>query len=107
MDKMPTNKQISEQFYRTNQSWNYESTARTPSGKVLRVEIRRNSYDDQSYVHGLVFDTIHNKWNIIVSRPIATAACVAASYVREVEKIAPFWLDAASVIAEMQEIVQR
>ena len=97
--------QISEQFYLANQSWNYELTSRSPSGHKLRVEIRRNSYDDQSYVHGLVFDTIHNKWNVIVSRPIGTASCKSASYVRTTEDITMFRHDAASVMAEMKEIV--
>lgn len=79
--------QISEQFYQANQSWNYELTSRIPSGHKLRVEIRRNAYDEQSYVHGLVFDTIHNKWNVIVTRPIGSACCASADYVRNNQEI--------------------
>jgi hypothetical protein len=95
---------ISQQFYNSEQSWHFERIVK--HGKLrMRVDIRRNAYDFQSWVRGYIFDPVHMKWNLLVDRPIEGAKCEQASYVRKVESIAPFQADAESVLKELNELV--
>lgn len=75
-----TTKTISERFYNQSQSWFYERIADSGSHR-FRVFIRRNAYDEQSFVRGYVFCSTALQWNLIVDRPIMGAACEASSYV--------------------------
>jgi hypothetical protein len=95
---------ISTQFYNLDQSWHYEIIVRV-GGVKLRVLIRRNAYDDQSYVRGYAFSEL--KWNLLVDRPIQTAKCEPVSYVQSKDQFDPnlFVLDGESVLKELQEIV--
>jgi len=95
---------ISEQFYLSDQSWHYCRVVSQGPHK-LQVVIKRNSYDSQSYIYGNAFDPVHLSWNRLVTRPIETAACRGATYVRANESIIPFQKDAYSVLNEMLEIL--
>ena len=99
---------ITERFYNEHQSWIYEKVVKKGSLK-LRVLIRRNSYDDQSYLRGYAFDAIHLQWNLLVDRPMKkeSAKCYEVSYVQPREKanLKSFQDDAMAVIGEMLQIV--
>lgn len=70
---------ISERFYNQSQSWFYERIVDSGSYR-FRVFIRRNAYDEQSFVRGYVFCSNTMQWNLIVDRPIIGAACEVSSY---------------------------
>ena len=97
-------KQISERFYNSGQrqSWHYERIVDNGDLK-LRVFIKRNAYDSQSYVRGYVLDG--KKWNCIVDRPIEGAACYNVSYLQKVVDNHLFNVDADSVLRELVEIL--
>lgn len=66
-----------------NQSWNYDEIVEVPSTTLgnpdkLRVEIRRNSYDDQSFAR-VSFWTPAG-WSTVAALPIADCRCAAVSY---------------------------
>ena len=91
---------IAERFYQADQSWYYEwvLNART---RRYKIEIRRNTYDEQSYLRGYCYDQDTTKWNMLVARPICGAACdKPRMFVKEL-----FVQDAQSVLAELQQIV--
>ncbi len=73
----------------------------------LRVLIRRNAYNVQSYVRGYALGSKESKWNLLVDRPIKGAACEGASYVENEEKadINSFKQDAKHVIDELIDIL--
>jgi hypothetical protein len=104
-------KTISERFYNLNQSWYYERIVEI-KGVKLKVHIRRNAYDNQSHLNGLVFDPAAMKWNKIVHRPIEGAKCESASYVQDLKHHTPslqvdkslFIADADSIIEELKAI---
>jgi hypothetical protein len=98
-------KQISEQFYNLSQSWCYERIIAIDGAK-LKVEIRRNAYDDQSYMRGYVLDSSVVKWNLVVNRPIKGSNCEPASYVQDRNKVdkSLFVADADSIIEELKVI---
>lgn len=70
----------------------------------FRVQIRRNAYNDQSWVRGSIMDPVHLKWNVVVERPIETAWCKDANYV-STAKVEPFRQDALSVTNELKKLV--
>lgn len=95
---------ISQRFFNADQSWHFERIVK--HGKLkMRVDIRRNAYDFQSWVRGYILDPVHMKWNLLVDRPIEGAKCEQANYVRTVESVAPFEADAASVLKELTDLV--
>jgi hypothetical protein len=97
-------KKISQQFYNAHQSWYFERIVK--HGKLkMRVDIRRNAYDFQSWVRGHIFDPVHMRWNLLVDRPIEGAKCAGANYVSTFEDIKPFEADAESVLKELNELV--
>ena len=99
-------REISERFYKSSQSWVYERIIAAQAIR-LRVLIRRNAYDIQSYVRGYALDSKESKWNLLVDRPIKGAACEEASYVDSEEKadINRFKQDAKHVIDELIDIL--
>ena len=58
---------ISERIWNGSQSWNYERIEKRP-GITYKISIRRNAYDDQSYLSGYLFDG--QKWHLIVAAPM-------------------------------------
>lgn len=59
---MATTKTISESVYNTDQSWYYAATLKRDTAK-LRIEIRKNAYEFQSY--GTIDLWDGTKWNRI------------------------------------------
>ncbi len=97
----------SERFYNSDQSWHYDATYAWKMNK-LRVYIRRNSANFQSYIHGYVLDPVRLKWNLVVVRPIEGSESAAANYVlpeKEQEYLELFRKDAAAVVKELEGLV--
>jgi hypothetical protein len=96
--------QISERFYNQHQSWFYDWTGALPSG-TFRVSIRRNAYDEQSWIKGYCFNKTLTCWQLLVEIPIHDAKCSVASYARTAE-IEHFQEDAKRAIEEMRQILE-
>jgi hypothetical protein len=94
---------ISQQLYNLDQSWNYEKVVAVHDRLKLRVEIRRNAYDNQSYVRGHAFDPVHLRWNLLVDKPISTAACKEENYVKKANP-SVFEQDAKQVLKELIDL---
>lgn len=93
---------ISERFYNQSHSWNYERTVKIGSRKV-RVQIRRNAYDQQSYARTHVW--AGDAWNLVCSRPISECKCSTVSYVNDGATDRLFKKDADSIIEETVEVL--
>lgn len=75
---------ISTKFFNQGQSWNYERIVKcavrgTPAS--LKVVIRRNAYDEQSYGRTYLWDG--HKWENVVDYPIGFLKCKSVSYVAQ------------------------
>ena len=95
---------ISERFYNEHQSWNYERIVKYGSLK-LRVAIRSNAYNEQSYLRGFAFDPVHLQWNQLVNAPMVKSW--KTSYVDDEHKanIERFRVDAMKIFGEMLQII--
>lgn len=103
--KSPPDKIVSENFYRSDQSWHYDLVVITYKGNRFKVAIRRNAYDEQSYLRGYCFNRESTSWQLLVDHPIYGAACEKVSYVHEKAPKEPFVQDAKSVLNELKLIV--
>ena len=99
---MMKRKQISEKLYNANQSWCYDSIVKIDEHK-LRVSIRRNAYDSQSYCKISRWDG--TKWHFITSKPIEQCKCSDASYVVKKVNIKLFQMDAEELIKEATQVI--
>ena len=76
-------KLISQRCYYQDQSWYFERTVSLREGTTksikLKVSIRRNAYDNQSYARVYMWDG--TKWNQVVNSPITECVCKIISYV--------------------------
>lgn len=92
---------ISERFYQQSQSWIYDRIVSwdnlSESKARIRVEIRRNAYDDQSYIHGFVYSLTSMQWNLLVTKPIQQALCRDVSYTNSNPNKTLFVCDAEAV----------
>lgn len=91
---------ISRSCWNANQSWNLDRIVkvlgpiRTGSGpaRKLRVEIRRNSYDDQS--HARVSVWTEGGWAVVAQKPIGECRSSAVHYTtRELTDTQEFLFD--------------
>lgn len=73
-------KTIEERFFQGSQDWSYEAFYDV-DGTKLRIKIRRNAYDEQSYAHCEVLDRQERKWNMLVTIHISQMKCRPVSYV--------------------------
>jgi len=94
---MALKKTISERCWCANQSWNYEHLF-TVEGNSLRVSIRRNAYDAQSYARVARFDG--SKWQPVASRSIGECSCRGISYVSTDVECQSFLADATTLEEE-------
>jgi hypothetical protein len=58
---------MSSRTWKGSQSWNYEATWAL-GGRVLKVEVKRDTYNDQSYERVSLFDG--DRWNEMYGWPI-------------------------------------
>jgi hypothetical protein len=93
---------IAEQCFEQNQSWMYIYVGEV-DGVRLRVEIRRNAYDAQSYAK---IDKWNGEiWNFVHSMPITSCYCKRISYVMENVTKEDFQADAMTLISVALDIV--
>ena len=81
-----TKKIISQSFYQQGQSWQMVGIYEQQNGLRLRVHIKRNAYDEQSFAKLEVFSQTEKKWNLVHSKPIQQCACRETSYVLSPEE---------------------
>lgn len=96
---------ISKRVWNTDQSWYYERVFCTERRNKLRVYIRRNAYDSQSYAKGYVYDESSHEWKQIVSIPITQCQCKKVNYVLPASA-ADFAADDKVITDELLQIVE-
>lgn len=94
---------ITESCYKEHQSWWYRKVVIIDSHK-LRVNIRRNAYDEQSYANVERWDG--TKWQVIHDLPITDCACKTVSYVMENITASSFAIDADNLISIAMNILK-
>lgn len=92
---------VNERIWNEKQSWYYESTL-TISGRKIKIEIRRNAYDFQSWAIALLFDG--NKWNQIAHIPHPQMKCMHVSYVGNAS-VEDFREDTDALIKEVTMLI--
>jgi hypothetical protein len=97
---------ISERCWKANQSWYYEKViafaSNTRSFK-LKVDIRRNAYDDQS--HARVYQWDGTKWQLVVKYPIRDCVCQHLDYTMMNVTADSFSTDTLYLLKEALQIV--
>lgn len=93
---------ISEKFFNQNQSWNFERIIKADSHK-LKVTIRRNAYDNQSYAN--VERWSGTRWEFVYNEPIELCLCKSESYVNENPFKNKFVKDAERLIEISMKII--
>lgn len=89
-----------------NQSWHYQSLWKYGSER-LRIDIRRNAYDDQSYARVDIWSRTDNRWNEIASRPFPMMRCLGLSYAqRTPARAADFDGDRIALLSEARIILE-
>jgi hypothetical protein len=99
----PDDTRIDERLWHAEQSWNYRAIHRVPrAGErhlMVRVDIRRNAYDGQSYLRAEVFGDTDLKWNVVDSLPMDKGrACYKVVYVHDTADIKLFRKDEAELL---------
>lgn len=95
-------KLISERIWNADQSWYFERTVQVGVVK-LKVKIRRNAYNDQSYAR--VERWNGEEWKIVVTAPITECQCQSLSYVTRGVNLADFEKDYTRLLTEAVKIV--
>ncbi|MBT6051394.1 MAG: hypothetical protein HOG49_31725 [Candidatus Scalindua sp.] len=72
--------EIDTRFYNKDQSWYFIRIVKWNNHK-LKVVIRRNAYDHQSYAKCYKFDG--KQWNVVNSMPIEDCKCQVVSYAQK------------------------
>ena len=86
------------------QSWWFQGTWRT-AGVVVRVSIRRNAYDEQSWARAEIFSPAALAWNLVASRTIKECRCKGVSYLQATVSAVDFSADAAALVDEVRRVV--
>jgi hypothetical protein len=95
-------KLISMRTWKSDQSWNFQTIINF-DGCKLKVEIRRNAYDNQSFARVKRWDG--DQWNIVCSRPITECRCQSISYVSKNITDVNFLKDADSLVDEAMAVI--
>lgn len=85
---------IQRDFFKHMQSWCLTLITEEQCGTKLRVQIRRNAYDDQSQAVCSVWSTTRREWTEVVRKPITACRCASVSYVTPAPDQALFDADA-------------
>ena len=100
-------KAISTQFFNQDQdqSWVYETIV--DGSPKLRVVVRRDGYDHQSYARGFALDPVHLKWNLLVDHAMVPGIqCYEVSHLNKNISSDLFESTANSVLRELRRIVK-
>ena len=97
---------VSELLYNRSQSWYYTYIEKNDYGK-LKVEIRRNAYDEQSYIHGFVFSPKDMQWNLLIDYPLSHFPTIERiSYVHMNVQQEPFEIVRQKIVSELLTIIR-
>ena len=97
-------KTLSVKVFNSAQSWNYVDVFKLDNGIVARVRIRRNAYDDQSFLAGEMLTP--EGWTQITYAPMDRGCqCYDLSYVQNNVTEKDFATDAARVVLELTTIL--
>lgn len=98
---------ISTRVYNQDQSWYFQRTAeikaRGNKKHTLRVNIRRNAYDNQSYAK--VERWNGTEWKNVVNAPITECECKGIAYVDNGISARHFEKDSDRLVQEAESIV--
>lgn len=91
---------IENREFRGRQSRNLIRIVKTATGHKLRICIKRDSYDFQSYARIELWSDTEGKWNLVHSIPYVEMACVRAAFEGKMEEDAAELLRIALLIVE-------
>ena len=91
-----------ERVWQGGHAWNYEGHVRN-NEHSLRVSIRRNAHDEQSWARVHRWDG--TKWQLVLSRPICECHCKTISYIQQGVKIAAFKKDTEELLQATMGII--
>jgi len=105
--RLSTIKVLSKDFHFSDQSIWYRVAYRTSSNIPIRVEIKRNFYDNQSWAYVYAFDHVHVAWNIIVDLPFTKELkCFGSSGEHGLKNICPFEDDEVTLIMRALDLLE-
>ena len=84
-----------ERVWLGGQAWNYEGHVRNDEHS-LRVTIRRNAFDEQSWARVHRWDG--TQWQLVLNKPICHCHCKTLSYVQPNVKVADFKKDTEELL---------
>jgi hypothetical protein len=102
MAKPNKNTTIQHDLFNQGQSWNLVQVVETVTGQKLRVRIRRNAYDEQSY--GLAELWNGQEWSEVIQRPIMSLKCKSACYTDQCPNTKLFDEDANDLLAKALKV---
>jgi hypothetical protein len=91
---------IDNREFRGRQSRNLVRIVKTEKGHKLRISIKRDSYDFQSYARIELWSDTEGKWNFVHSIPYPEMACVKSAFDSKMEEDAATLLTIAQLIIE-------
>jgi len=94
---------MTEKVWDANQSWYYQAVHKL-YGRTLRVDIRRNAYDEQSWAKISLFDKETGNWNVIATNP--HMKCLHISYVQKNIKANVFLSDEDILLKEAKMLLE-
>jgi len=97
-------KEINEHLVMQQQSWFYRWVGKLDN-KSVKVCIKRNAYDTQSYIEGYIMKN-KEEWSKIVWRPINDSAVKTVSYVQKDPDKNLFIEEKDSVLKEIYELIK-
>ena len=96
-------KTISERVFNADQSWYFERIILLPNTDKVKINIRRNAYDFQSWAR--VSRWNGEEWKNVVDAPITEFNCHKISYVDKGITTKHFDEDAGKLLMEAMKIV--
>ncbi|PQV65276.1 hypothetical protein B1R32_10113 [Abditibacterium utsteinense] len=98
--KNPPYSILENREFRGTQSRNLTRIVKTYQGHKLRIRIKRDSYDFQSFARIELWSETEGKWNFAHSIPHSQMACVKSSFEGKMEEDAAELLRMALLIVE-------
>lgn len=99
-EKNPRYSIIESREFRGTQSRNLTRVVKTGQGHKLRIRIKRDSYDFQSYARIELWSETEGKWNFVNNIPHPEMACVKSAFDGKMEEDAVELLRIALLIVE-------
>lgn len=93
-----------EWVWNSQQSWYYESLHFLPGNIKIKIEIRRNAFDYQSYARASSFDG--DKWNVIANIPHPFMQCMGVKYNQTDVKAKDFYKDEEELLTQCEMITK-